>query len=385
MKITFVFDGLQYGGIERVGIEYIKLLNEKGYEIQVINLNPELNSIEKEIPPRINILHIKFSQFLVVERHSELKKRGFLKSIAVKIVRGLMITVNSFYSLFYLKRIPNTDVAIAFSGHFNDLMFVAKNFKGTKKIAWLHGSQYSYLKISPGFLELYGKIKNLVCLSCKDDDKILDFNQKYHIKKIKIYNPINLKDKIVDRDKVAQLKNNYGKFILMVGRLDEDKDQETLIRAVGKLHSKYGMKNKLVLVGDGVEKNKLQQLTKDLNLYDSVIFEGLKTDVQNYYVAAAVYAHSSPAEGLPTVLLEAMYYSCPIVSTNSEPGTKEILKDNCGLISPVKDVNALADNIYKMYSDENCRYACIFAGEKRIKEFMPDRVISQFEIFLKQL
>lgn len=47
MKITFVFDGLQYGGIERVGIEYIKLLKSRGYEVQVINLNPRLCSIEK--------------------------------------------------------------------------------------------------------------------------------------------------------------------------------------------------------------------------------------------------------------------------------------------------------------------------------------------------
>ena len=42
MKIAFVFDGLQFGGIERVGIEYIKLLSSRNYEITVVNLLPAI-------------------------------------------------------------------------------------------------------------------------------------------------------------------------------------------------------------------------------------------------------------------------------------------------------------------------------------------------------
>lgn len=45
MNITFVFDGLQFGGIERVGVEYIKLLSDRNYAITVVNLRPCLNAI----------------------------------------------------------------------------------------------------------------------------------------------------------------------------------------------------------------------------------------------------------------------------------------------------------------------------------------------------
>ena len=43
MHVTFVFDGLQFGGIERVGVEYIKLLYRNGYGVNIVNLKPKLN------------------------------------------------------------------------------------------------------------------------------------------------------------------------------------------------------------------------------------------------------------------------------------------------------------------------------------------------------
>ena len=50
MKMTFVFDGLQFGGIERVGLDYIKLLLHAGHQIDIINLKPSLRDMETEIP-----------------------------------------------------------------------------------------------------------------------------------------------------------------------------------------------------------------------------------------------------------------------------------------------------------------------------------------------
>lgn len=385
MKITFVFDGLQYGGIERVGIEYIKLLKSRGYEVQVINLNPRLCSIEKEIPIDIIVKHIAFPRGITPARYKSLCKRGIIGKLVEKNIRWMLNVIGKVYRLFYEKILPDTDLVIAFAGHFNDLTFVSTNYKNKKKIAWVHGSQYSYKMISDGFFDEYKKIKNLVCLSYKDDDKVAKFNISNCINKIKIYNPINISSRPINAEKISWLKNNYGKFILMVGRLDKDKDQETLIRAVQRMYKKYGIENKLVLVGDGSEKARLEQVVKELGIGNLVIFEGLRTDVQNYYMAASIYAHSSPAEGLPTVLLEAMYYNCPIVSTNSEPGTQEILQDNCGLISAVGDIDSLADNIYRMYTDESCMQECVNAGKRRIQEFMPEQIMKKFEKFIESI
>lgn len=385
MKITFVFDGLQFGGIERVGVEYIKLLSDRNYAITVVNLRPDLNAMEKEIPADVRILHIPFSRNLAPQRYSRLMRVLPCGSIAFYACAIPVNTFQKLYKIKYQKDVPNAEVVIAFSGHYNDLTFVSENFKTAKKIAWLHGDETSYNNLAPGYFALYRKIKNLICLSEKNDDRIKEFNKKNGINKALIYNPINLDGRKIDEKMVEILKQNHGNFVLMVGRMEKDKDQATLIRALSYLKEKYNFDKKLVLVGDGPERVSLENLVKEKQLEKQVFFAGAHYDVQNYYTAATVYAHSSPAEGLPTVLLEAMYYGLPIASTNSEPGVREILREDCGLITPVGDAEALADSIYKLYTDKKLVEELRLNCQERIKQFMPEHVIMQFERYLKIL
>lgn len=390
MNIIFIFDGLQFGGIERVGVEYIKLLSSRNYHITVVNLKPKLNALEKEIPDNIDVIHLHYPRSLSSYRYGKLRRLGIMGNIVYRMIFVVLSIINLLYKPFYLNKIRGvyeSDVAIAFSGHINDLAFTAYNFKPHvgKTIAWLHGSQYSYNVINPGFYDLYVKIGNLVCLSEKDDEKgVFSFNEKNRINKVKIYNPINLGDRVIDSNKVESLKVKYGDYILMVGRLSKDKDQACLINAVRILSEKYNLKKNLLLVGDGPELDKLKKAAQDFGVSDQVFFIGARYDVQNYYAAACIYAHSSPAEGLPTVLLEAMFYHLPVVSTNSEPGVEEILQDKYGLISPVGDSEALADNIYSVYTDQGLRNTLVSQEPERLKSFMPGHVIEQFENMIMQ-
>ena len=80
-----------------------------------------------------------------------------------------------------------------------------------------------------------------------------------------------------------------------------------------------------------------------------------------------------------------MYYGLPIASTNSEPGVREILREDCGLITPVGDAEALADSIYKLYTDKKKVEELKVNCQDRIKKFMPEHVIMQFESYLKTL
>ena len=385
MKITFVFDGLQFGGIERIGIEYIKLLDSKKYTINVVNLRPDLNELEKEVPTGVKILHIPFPRKLAPQYYSKLRRLLPLGLVAFYVFAIPAYIIQKIYKLKYQKYVPESEIAIAFSGHYNDLTFVKENFANAKKIAWLHGSETSYNDVAPGYFALYRKIKNLVCLSEKDDEQCREFNVKNGITKVLIYNPVNLDDRKIDNNTVDSLKKEYDDFVLMVGRMAKDKDQSTLIRAISYLNQKYNFRKKLVLVGDGPERGTLENLVKKYHLESQVYFVGAHYDVQNYYAAASVYAHSSPAEGLPTVLLEAMYYRLPIASTNSEPGVNEILKEECGLITPVGDAESLGESIYKLYTDKALVHKMEIKCQDRIKLFMPKYVISRFDTYIKTL
>ena len=172
----------------------------------------------------------------------------------------------------------------------------------------------------------------------------------------------------------------------MVGRLAKDKDQATLIKAIKVLKEKYHLNKHLLLVGDGSERENLEGLVKRLSLEDNVIFVGSRYDVQNFYKGAYIYVHSSPAEGFGLVLVEAMFYGLPVVSTDSIPGVREILKeDEYGIITKVGDENDLAEAIATVYNDKKLRDRLIIKGEERVKDFFPQSIISQFEEYIGDL
>ena len=187
------------------------------------------------------------------------------------------------------------EIAIAFSGHYNDLTFVSENFEDAKRLCGFMAMKHHITILHRIFLH-YTKNKNLVCLSEKNDDKSEEFNEKNEINKALIYNPINLDEREIDEKIVKSLKQRYGDFILMVGRMAKDKDQATLIRALSYLKEKYSLKKNLVLVGDGSERESLEKLVQEKQLEKQVFFAGAHYDVQNYYMAASIYAFK-PSRG----------------------------------------------------------------------------------------
>ena len=139
-------------------------------------------------------------------------------------------------------------------------------------------------------------------------------------------------------------------------------------------------------MGDGPDRAMLENYAREYGLAEQVVFIGKRTDVQNFYTAANVYVHSSPAEGLPTVLLEAMNYGLPIASTDSIPGVREILQnERCGLISAVYDAETLAENIHKLYTDKDLAAKLMANGRERIRDFQPKVIRVQMDKFLQKL
>ena len=161
----------------------------------------------------------------------------------------------------------------------------------------------------------------------------------------------------------------------MVGRFEDDKDQLTVIRARKILEEKYNLKPKLIFVGDGSTLKKCRKYAEKIGLKKDVIFMGERQDVQNFYASAKVFVHSSPAEGLPTVLLEAMNYGLPVVATDSPPGVSEILQnDKYGLRCSIADPYDMADKLALMLTDNEKRENYILQGKKRLEDFSFEKI-----------
>ena len=388
MKIAIIFDGLGYGGIERVGIDYIKIMKNLGHEVDAYNLNLNYNEMRTELTNICSLKEYKFSPKICPELYTYGVKKWWWGKYAYPIINILLRINLLFKKMIFRIKSDEYDLVIAFAGHINDLTFVANNFlKTNKKMCWLHGSLAEYLLICSGYGDLYRKIKNLCVLSNYADYSALNGNKFLNNLKInKIYNPTYIKGKKLNQQVIDKLNTEYGKFILMVGRFTRQKDQITVVKAMKILKEKYKCNRKLLLVGDGEERNKIEKCVKELNLEDTVVFMGARSDVENFYSAASVFVHSSPSEGLPTVLLEAMTYELPIVATNSLPGVPEILENNTfGLICKVGDEIKMAEQIYELLQDKELYCKFQKKGSERIKSFSPEVITQQLKKILDDL
>ncbi|HVW09983.1 MAG TPA: glycosyltransferase family 4 protein [Bryobacteraceae bacterium] len=158
--------------------------------------------------------------------------------------------------------------------------------------------------------------------------------------------------------------------ILSIGRLSREKAQADLLTAVGLLPKR---KFRLILAGDGPERNRLQDAAVAAGLARAVIFAGHQHDVRPFYGLADVFVLSSLSEGSPNVLLEAMAAGTPIVST-SVGGVPEMIENGwSGLLVPRANPAALASAIERMLADPAMAEACTRNAAAVVRErFSPE-------------
>ncbi len=129
----------------------------------------------------------------------------------------------------------------------------------------------------------------------------------------------------------------------------EQKDFPTLIRAFAIVRQTQPAR--LVILGSGKEREKLNAIVSELGIKNDVAFLGFAQNPYAYMSKASVFVLSSIEEGLPTVLIEAMAVGTPVVSTNCESGPDEILDNGkYGELVPVGDPDAIAQAILKILS-----------------------------------
>jgi glycosyltransferase involved in cell wall biosynthesis len=117
----------------------------------------------------------------------------------------------------------------------------------------------------------------------------------------------------------------FKRHILSLGMLKVQKDHQTLIKAFARLH--YELDAKLVVLSEGPLRVQLNQLIEQLGLRDSVLFPGFIVDPAAWYISAGLLAYSSRWNGFPLVLIEILAFGLPIVSSDCQSGSAEILEN----------------------------------------------------------
>ena len=206
-----------------------------------------------------------------------------------------------------------------------------------------------------------------------------------------IYNPLEI-DKIVNLSLEPVIDINFNiPTIITVGRLNAVKGQWHLIRTFSEVRKKHECK--LLLCGEGAEKEYLEGLVKDLGIEDDVVFLGWRENPYKYMSKSDVFVLPSLSESFGNVLVEAMASGCPVVAANYSDAVWEIVGENeefglvAGKMSGVKHSAgevlddgelSLKMKIERLLEDGTLRDELSDIGVERAKAFSLERGIQKY-------
>jgi glycosyltransferase involved in cell wall biosynthesis len=162
-----------------------------------------------------------------------------------------------------------------------------------------------------------------------------------------------------------------------VGGLIPERDQATLIRAVDRLRQSCP-KVKLLLVGDGPERKRLEDLVDSLQLRPHVFFAGYQ-DPGDLFGVMNLYVNPCLDEGFGIAVVEAMLAGLPVVIADAGSHPELLIDKKTGFLFPPGDSNALAEQLLRLI--ENPEEAGVIGHRARLqaqRNFSPDRFVSSY-------
>lgn len=382
-KILFYNGSLRMGGIERVLVEVLQNLDKDKYEIDLVIEDGirSLNIFEKDIPKYINIHYLKSEE--LIQKTDWYRQRR--KNLLYRIVYQIMMGYEGYIKRKKLKELGKKkkyDVVIDFDmglSKFIDLIV------SDKKIAWVHANIESWYKKKSRIERLGKRLKKYdrvvtICDAMRENTiKLYPFLKD---KVMRIYNPFNfeririLSEEKVDRELEYYLNEKY--FVSVMRLTLAQKDFETLIKGF-KIAKEKEMKEKLYILGDGPDKEKIRELIKKEKMEKEIFLLGNIKNPYPWIKNSEALVHSSKYEGLPTVLIEALILEKNVVSSDCPTGPREILdNENCGRLYEVGDFKKLSELLIK-YLNEEERKKYLLNIERRKFDFEKSVIIKEYE------
>ena len=226
-----------------------------------------------------------------------------------------------------------------------------------------HGKLVFDVKHKDFVVQMYTKLIAKKILEKTDLVVVLSKHQKEYLSTISpnLANKIKIIPNAIDIELFRKLDKNIEKVesnnsaftFLYVGQLIKRKGIGWLLKAL-KILEKSNKNIKLIIVGDGEYRDYYKKLVNDLNLNQYVEFKGGINDKNKLtflYKNCDAFVLPSLSEGLPTVILEAIYFGLPVISTDNG-GIKENFGD-CVIVVPPRDSIKLAQAMINLSKKDN--------------------------------
>ena len=365
-KITILALHLGYGGVENAVATLANLLCEK-YDVEILSVYRLYNEPVFKINDKVKIRYVSNIKPNKKEMIYYLKKKNFsmfFKGLGASLKTGYVKYIKTDIELRKLK----TDVVISTRTVHN---FLVSNFvrKGIKKIAWEHNHHNDNKRYISSLVNSCKKMNYLVTVS----KELKDFYEEYLGKKV--YFIPNCLDNMPN--KLSKLDSCN---IISVGRLSKEKAFDDLLRLFKKVSIKHSNWH-LNIVGDGMEKNDLLSLAKELKLGDKVTFHGYqdKDYINDLLLDSSIYVMTSKTESFGLVLIEAMSYGVPVLSYTSAQGANEIIDDGKdGFLIRNRSEDDMIDKIDLLINDEKLRKKMGKEARIKSKQYSKENVLKSW-------
>ena len=372
MKITFVTATLTSGGSERVMSIVANKMQERGYEVEIICLNDQI--VFYPINEGIKITHVE------VEAGTKLlpKKlwwfRKYIQKTQPDVVIAFMVSV---YTVTLLA-LMGIDIPVISSVR-NDPAYSNLRKKITRKLLLPRSAhvvvqtqqikEFFNKNIQKKTTVIYNPVNEKVFETSYDDDNV-DDNENLKLK---------VKDGVVVKVDGLKVKGEERiNRIISVGRLYPQKDQKMMIEAFAKVSERFP-DWKLVIFGEGPEREALESLVERLKIQDKVSLPGRSENIIDELKKSKIFCLSSVYEGMSNALVEAICVGLPIVTTKVS-GTEELIKNGeNGFIVNIGDKESMAKALTKIIEDENLQNQFSENNKAQAIKFETNAIVDQWE------
>lgn len=353
MKILHVINNLSSGGAENL-LKEIVPKQKKVNDVDILILTNKNNVFELELIKKgVKIINTNISN-------------NIYNPIQILEIRKYI----SKYDLIHVHLFPSFYwVAIANMLLFKDkkkLIFTEHNTSNNRR----NKSIFRLIEKS-----IYSKYSKIICISKETKDELkhwLEITEDTEDIKV-VNNGIDLnKFKIsiaYNRDKIFDKYKSKDVLLLMIARFNEQKDHETVIKAISELPERY----KLILVGEGNRIEIIKELVNNLNLRERVVFLGFRSDIPNIIKTCDINILSSHYEGFGLVAVESMASGIPTIVSNVD-GLKDVV-GNGGILFTKGDHIELKEKILNIYENKENYNRIRESGIKRSELYNIDNMI----------
>ncbi len=349
-KIALIIDVMCVGGIQKTGITFMNRLLK--YADVTLIQTTDKEALCCEIPKGVHVHTIP----------KKIAPQIFKEYISrKKFVQGIFFRLYSLFLSHFQKRyvVNNAycakknsyildeefDCAVSYHGMSIDhLSRTLYSVKSKKKIAWIHGDHSFGGKHIKDAEKIYKNFDKIYCVSGVTEERFLKDFPSLKDKTEVFYN-------FFDEDRIKKLSEEKSDFVFdnnkitlaTVGRISPEKGQD-MMPEIAKILIDKGYPIRWYVVGDGDDRERVENIVKEKKLFDFFIFTLSKSNPYPYIKNCDIYVQPSYTEGYPLTIFEAAILGKAIVATDVG-GTKEHLtKDKDILLTDVSP-EAIAESI----------------------------------------